>query len=69
VSLEQARQSAVEAVFRLNRDVGIPRICATSGSVKRIFRRWRRRRLLMSVPGNPREASLEDIVTLYQAAW
>jgi hypothetical protein len=51
VSLEQARQSAVDAVFRLNRDVGIPRICVTSGSVKRIFRRWRRRLLLMSVPG------------------
>ncbi len=43
VSLEQARQSAVDAVFRLNRDVGIPQICVTLGYVKRIFRRWHRR--------------------------
>ncbi|NYY79982.1 hypothetical protein DMH17_14315 [Raoultella planticola] len=39
----QARQSAVDAVFRLNRDVGIPQICVTLGYVKRIFRRWHRR--------------------------
>ncbi|VDZ86657.1 lactaldehyde reductase [Kluyvera intermedia] len=70
LSLAEARKAAVEAVFSLNRDVGIPLHLRDFGV------------LLDDIPalaqaafddvctgGNPREASIVDIVELYHTAW
>ena len=70
LSLAEARKAAVEAVFSLNRDVGIPLHLRDVGV------------LLDDIPalaqaafddvctgGNPREASIVDIVELYHTAW
>jgi hypothetical protein len=51
LTLAQARKAAVDAVFALNRDVGIPCIYAMLASVKRIFLHWRKPHLTMFVPG------------------
>ena len=45
LTLEEARKAAVDAVFALNRDVGIPYVMW--GYVRKIFLRWRRRHLTM----------------------
>ena len=47
LTLEEARKAAVDAVFALNRDVGIPPHLRDVGYVRKIFLRWRRRHLTM----------------------
>ena len=70
VSLEQARQSAVDAVFRLNRDVGIPPHLRDVGVRKEDIPALAQAAFAdVCTGGNPREASLEEIITLYHTAW
>lgn len=70
VSLEQARQSAVDAVFRLNRDVGIPPNLRDVGVRKEDIPALAQAAFAdVCTGGNPREASLEEIMTLYHTAW
>ncbi len=71
MSLEEARNAAVEAVFALNRDVGIPPHLRDVGVRKEDIPALAQAALNDAVPigGNPREATLEDIVELYHTAW
>lgn len=70
LSLEQARQSAVEAVFHLNRDVGIPLHLRDVGVRKEDIPALAQAAFDdVCTGGNPREASLADIVALYHTAW
>lgn len=70
LSLEQARQSAVEAVFHLNRDVGIPLHLRDVGvRIEDIPALAQAAFDDVCTGGNPREASLADIVALYHTAW
>ncbi|MXI75078.1 iron-containing alcohol dehydrogenase, partial [Escherichia coli] len=65
MSLEEARNAAVEAVFALNRDVGIPPHLRDVGVRKEDIPALDD----VCTGGNPREATLEDIVELYHTAW
>ncbi len=70
VSLTAAREAAVEAVCQLNRDVGIPGHLREVGVRKEDIPALAQAALAdVCTGGNPREASLADIVGLYQAAW
>lgn len=69
MSLEQARQSAVDAVFRLNRDVGIPPNLRDVGVRKEDIPALAQAAFADVCTGEPREASLEEIMTLYHTAW
>lgn len=70
LSLEQARQSAVDAVLRLNRDVGIPLHLRDVGVRKEDIPALAQAAFDdVCTGGNPREASLADIVALYHTAW
>lgn len=70
LSLEQARQSAVESVFHLNRDVGIPLHLRDVGVRKEDIPALAQAAFDdVCTGGNPREASLADIVALYHTAW
>ncbi|MFK3706855.1 lactaldehyde reductase [Raoultella sp. BIGb0138] len=70
VSLEQARKLAVAAVFRLNRDVGIPLHLRDVGVRKEDIPALAQAAFDdVCTGGNPREASLADIIALYHTAW
>ena len=70
LSLTAARLAAVEAVCQLNRDVGIPGHLREVGVRKEDIPALAQAALAdVCTGGNPREASLADIVGLYQAAW
>ena len=70
LSLIAAREAAVEAVNELNRDVGIPGHLREVGVRKEDIPALAQAALEdVCTGGNPREASLADIVGLYQAAW
>ena len=70
MSLEEARNAAVEAVFALNRDVGIPPHLRDVGVRKEDIPALAQAALNdVCTGGNPREATLEDIVELYHTAW
>ena len=70
LSLTAAREAAVEAVCQLNRDVGIPGHLREVGVRKEDIPALAQAALAdVCTGGNPREASLADIVGLYQAAW
>ncbi|EHC82712.1 Lactaldehyde reductase, partial [Salmonella enterica subsp. enterica serovar Rubislaw str. A4-653] len=70
LSLEEARNAAVEAVFALNRDVGIPLHLRDVGVRKEDIPALAQAAFDdVCTGGNPREASLADIVELYHIAW
>ncbi len=71
LSLTAAREAAVEAVCQLNRDVGIPGHLREVGVRKEDIPALAQAALADVCTGGlaPREASLADIVGLYQAAW
>ena len=70
LSLTAAREAAVEAVCQLNRDVGIPGHLREVGVRKEDIPALAQAALAdVCTGGNPREASLADIIGLYQAAW
>ncbi len=70
MSLEEARNAAVDAVFALNRDVGIPPHLRDVGVRKEDIPALAQAALDdVCTGGNPREATLEDIVELYHTAW
>ncbi len=65
MSLEEARNAAVEAVFALNRDVGIPPHLRDVGVRKEDIPALAQAALDdVCTGGNPREATLEDIRAL-----
>jgi lactaldehyde reductase len=67
MTVEEYRKAAVEAVKQLSQDVGIP------ADLKEIVKEEDVKFLAESAvadacaPGNPREATLEDIISLYQS--
>jgi len=70
LALEEARAAAISAVLSLNQDVGIPE------NLRAIAVRQEDIPALAQAAfddvctgGNPREATLDDIMTLYQQAW
>lgn len=70
LSLDAARDAAVQAVFALNRDVGIPKHLRDVGVRQEDIAALAQAALEdVCTGGNPREASLDDIRELYQAAW
>lgn len=70
MSLEAARKAAVDAVFSLNHDVGIPLSLRDIGVRKEDIPALAQAALDdVCTGGNPREASLADIIMLYHAAW
>ncbi|WP_437891643.1 lactaldehyde reductase [Phytobacter sp. V91] len=69
MSLDSARDAAVEAVFALNRDVGIPAHLRDVGVRKEDIPALAQAALDdVCTGGNPREATLEDIIALYHTA-
>ena len=70
ISLSEARNAAVEAVFTLNRDVGIPLHLRDVGVRKEDIPALAQAAFDdVCTGGNPREASIADIVELYHTAW
>lgn len=70
LSLEEARNAAVNAIFSLNRDVGIPLHLRDAGVRKEDIPALAQAALDdVCTGGNPREASLADIIELYHIAW
>ena len=70
LSLAQARNAAVNAVFALNRDVGIPLHLRDVGVQKEDIPALAQAAFDdVCTGGNPREASVADIVELYHTAW
>nr|WP_315300343.1 lactaldehyde reductase [Raoultella terrigena] len=69
-SEEEVRQAAVEAVCKLNRDVGIPPHLRDVGVRKEDIPALAQAALDdVCTGGNPREASLAEIIELYHSAW
>lgn len=70
MSLEETRLAAVDAVFALNRDVGIPVHLRDVGVRKEDIPLLAQAALEdVCTGGNPREATLADISELYHTAW
>lgn len=70
LSLDAARDAAVEAVFALNLDVGIPGHLRDVGVLKEDIPALAQAALDdVCTGGNPREASLSEIIELYHIAW
>lgn len=70
LTLEEARKAAVDAVFALNRDVGIPLHLRDVGVRKDDIPALAQAAFDdVCTGGNPREANLADIVGLYHTAW
>ncbi|EMF0719225.1 lactaldehyde reductase [Citrobacter freundii] len=70
LTLEEARKAAVDAVFALNRDVGIPSHLRDVGVRKDDIPALAQAAFDdVCTGGNPREANLADIVGLYHTAW
>ena len=67
MTVEEYRKAAVDAVKKLSEDVGIP------ANLKDIVKKEDIRFLAESAyndacrPGNPKETSVEDIITLYES--
>ncbi|MGE0969299.1 lactaldehyde reductase [Klebsiella sp. WOUb02] len=69
-SEEEVRQAAVEAVCKLNRDVGIPPHLRDVGVRKEDIPALAQAAFDdVCTGGNPREASLTEIIELYHSAW
>ncbi|MGS9059345.1 lactaldehyde reductase, partial [Salmonella enterica subsp. enterica serovar Infantis] len=69
LSLEEARNEAVEAVFTLNRDVGIPLHFRDVGVRKEDIPELAQKAFDdVCTGGTPREASLSDIVEMYHTS-
>ncbi len=70
LTLAEARKAAVDAVFALNRDVGIPPHLRDVGVRKEDIPALAQAAFDdVCTGGNPREVSLGDIVELYHTAW
>lgn len=70
LSIEEARDAAVDAVFALNGDVGIPRHLRDIGVLKKDIPALAQAAFDdVCTSGNPRETSISDIVELYHTAW
>lgn len=70
LSLAQARNAAVDAVYALNRDVGIPLHLRDVGVRKEDIPALAQAAFDdVCTGGNPREASRSEIVELYHTAW
>lgn len=70
LSLAEARKAAVEAVFSLNRDVGIPLHLRDVGVLQDDIPALAQAAFDdVCTGGNPREASIADIIELYHTAW
>lgn len=70
LSLAQAREAAVQAVFELNRDVGIPKSLHDVGVRQEDIADLATAALNdVCTGGNPRTATIEDIKALYLQAW
>ena len=70
LTLDEARKAAVDAVFALNRDVGIPLHLRDVGVRKEDIPALAQAAFDdVCTGGNPREASIADIVELYHTAW
>ncbi|MBJ3592364.1 lactaldehyde reductase [Salmonella enterica subsp. enterica serovar Saintpaul] len=70
LTLEEACKAAVDAVFALNRDVGIPSHLRDVGVRKDDIPALAKAAFDdVCTGGNPREANLADIVELYHTAW
>ena len=70
LSLAAARSAAVDAVFALNHDVGIPLHLRDVGVSKEDIPALAQAAFDdVCTGGNPREATISDIVELYHTAW
>lgn len=71
ISLRDAAQLAVEAVFELNQDVGIPTSLEEIGIVFDQIPRMAEIALTVTRPveNNPRKPSLEDVISIYETAF
>lgn len=70
LNLTQARHAAVDAVFTLNHDVGIPLHLRDVGVRQEDISALAQAAFDdVCTGGNPREASLADIIELYHTAW
>ena len=70
MTIEQAREAAIGAVEALNRDVGIPASLRDVGAREEDIAELAQAALAdVCTGGNPREATLEDIVALYHGAF
>lgn len=70
LSLADACNAAIDAVFALNRDVGIPLHLRDVGVQKEDIPALAQAAFDdVCTSGNPREASIADIIELYQTAW
>lgn len=70
MSIEQAREAAVNAVFALNEAVGIPKKLNTLGVKKEDIDDLAKAALAdVCTGGNPRDVKIEDIVALYNEAF
>lgn len=70
LTLDEARAAAVDAVFALNRDVGIPENLRAVGVRKEDIPALAQAAFDdVCTGGNPREASLDEIIELYHTAW
>jgi len=70
MSIAQAREAAIGAVEALNRDVGIPASLRDVGAREEDVPELAQAALAdVCTGGNPREATLDDIVALYHGAF
>ncbi|WP_312584131.1 lactaldehyde reductase [Atlantibacter sp.] len=70
MTIEQAREAAIGAVEALNRDVGIPASLRDVGAREEDIAELAQAALAdVCTGGNPREATLDDIVALYHGAF
>lgn len=70
MSIEQAREAAVNAVFALNEAVGIPKQLSSLGVKQEDIDELAKAALAdVCTGGNPRDVKLEDIVALYKEAF
>lgn len=70
MSLREAAEAAVEAVYGLNRDVGIPAKLSDLKIPKKKIPEMAKIALTVAVPvrNNPRKPSLEDVIKVYETA-
>lgn len=70
LSLSEAREAAVQAVFTLNRDVDIPESLRMVGVKKTDIPALAQAAFAdVCTSGNPRDTSVDDITALYHSAW
>ncbi len=67
MSKEEASKAAVEAVRKLSLEVGIPQTLGEIGITEKDIPALAEQALAdVCTPGNPRDVTLEDIVSLYK---